>query len=236
MLGRNPCPYSAFPGNCAYVVYQDYAISGGAQPDFGQSIALDLQIKNVGTVTANNVTATLSTDCDYITLTDATETIPSLDGGATATLAEAFAMDIADNVPNMTKADFTLTCTDGTDTWESKFAIRLYAPEFAVLGTVIDDNDGNGHVDPGETVTAHITVKNAGMSAAPETMLTSSATCPRSPSSRATSRKAPWMLMRSSLPTSSSHSLRQLSWVRPTKSASTSPQAPIPLMVASSSP
>ncbi len=164
-------PLISIPGNCAYVVYDNYAISGGAQPDFGTSIALDLQIKNVGTLTANNVTATLSTDCDYITLTDATETIPSLDGGATATLAEAFAMDIADNVPNMTKADFTLTCTDGTDTWESKFAIRLYAPEFTVLGTVIDDNDGNGHVDPGETVTAHITVKNAGMAAAPETML-----------------------------------------------------------------
>lgn len=164
-------PLISIPGNCAYVVYDNYAISGGAQPDFGSSIALDLQIKNVGTLTANNVTVTLSTDCDYITLTDATETIPSLDGGATATLAEAFAMDIADNVPNMTKADFTLTCTDGTDTWESKFAIRLYAPEFTVLGTVIDDNDGNGHVDPGETVTAHITVKNAGMAAAPETML-----------------------------------------------------------------
>ena len=164
-------PVLSIPGNCAYVVYDNYAISGGAQPDFGTSIALDLQIKNVGTLTANNVTATLSTDCDYITLTDATETIPSLDGGATATLAEAFAMDIANNVPNMTKADFTLTCTDGTDIWESKFAIRLYAPEFAVLGTVIDDNDGNGHVDPGETVTAHITVKNAGMAAAQETML-----------------------------------------------------------------
>ena len=164
-------PILSLPGDCAYVVYNNYAISGGAQPDFGQSIALDLQIKNVGTVNANNVTATLSTDCDYITLTDATETIPSLDGGATATLAEAFAMDIADDVPNMMKADFILTCTDGVDTWESKFAIRLQAPEFTVVGTVIEDGDGNGHVDPGETVTAHITVKNAGMAAAPETVL-----------------------------------------------------------------
>ena len=164
-------PVLSIPGNCAYIVYQDYAISGGAQPDFGTSIALDMQLKNVGTVTANNITATLSTDCDYITITDATETIASIAGGATINLAEAFAMDIADNVPNMTKADFTLTCTDGNDTWESKFAIRLYAPDFAVLGTVIEDSDGNGHVDPGETVTAHITVKNAGMAAAPETML-----------------------------------------------------------------
>ena len=161
----------SIPGNCAYVVYQDYAISDGAQPDFGQNIALDMQIKNVGTLTANNITATLSTDCDYITLTDATETIPSLEGGVTATLAEAFAMDIADDVPNMMKADFVLTCTDGVETWESKFAIRLYAPEFAVVSTVIEDGDGNGRIDPGETVTAHITVKNAGMAAAPNTLL-----------------------------------------------------------------
>ena len=161
----------SIPGNCAYIVYQDYAISGGAQPDYSTSIALDMQLKNVGTVTANNITATLSTDCDYITITDATETVASITGGATINLAEAFAMDIADDVPNMMKADFVLTCTDGVDTWESKFAIRLQAPEFTVVGTVIEDGDGNGHIDPGETVTAHITVKNTGMADAPETLL-----------------------------------------------------------------
>ncbi|MBR3426915.1 MAG: T9SS type A sorting domain-containing protein [Bacteroidales bacterium] len=164
-------PVLSLPGNCAYVIYNDYEISGGAQPDYGQSIALDMQIKNVGTVTANNVTATLSTDCDYITLTDATETIASIEGGATINLAEAFAMDIADDVPNLMKADFNLSCTDGTDTWESKFAIRLHAPEFAVVGTDLEDGDGNGQIDPGETVTAHITVKNAGLAAAPDTRL-----------------------------------------------------------------
>ena len=164
-------PVLSLPGNCAYVIYNDYEISSGAQPDYGQSIALDMQIKNVGTVTANNVTATLSTDCDYITLTDATETIASIEGGATINLGEAFAMDIADDVPNLMKADFNLSCTDGTDTWESKFAIRLHAPEFAVVGTDLEDGDGNGQIDPGETVTAHITVKNAGLAAAPETRL-----------------------------------------------------------------
>jgi len=163
-------PVLTLPGNCAYIIYDSYEISNGAQPDFGQSIALDMQFRNVGTVTASNVTATLSTECEYLTLTDATETIESIEGGATVTLEQAFAFDIADDVPNMTQASFTLTCTDGTDTWESSFNLPLYAPEFAVVGTVIEDGDGNGHVDPGETVTAHITVKNAGMATAPETL------------------------------------------------------------------
>ena len=165
----------SLPGNCAYVIYDSYEISNGAQPDFGQSIALDMQIKNVGTVTANNVTATLGTDCDYLTLTDDTETIATIEGGATINLAEAFAMDIADNVPNRTKAEFTLTCTDGTDTWESKFSLYLQAPEFALISAVIEDEGGDGNVDPGETVTVHFTAQNAGLATAPNTMF--SITC-----------------------------------------------------------
>ena len=162
-------PVLSLPGNCAYVIYDNYEISGGASPDFGQSIALDMQIKNVGVLVASNVTATLSTDCDYITFTDDTEIIPTIEGGATVNLAEAFAMDIAENVPNLMKADFVLTCTDGFDTWESKFAIRLYAPEFTMVDNVIEDSDGDGQINPSETVTAHITFKNAGMADAPDT-------------------------------------------------------------------
>ena len=164
-------PVMSLPSNCAYVIYDSHVISGGAQPDFGQQIALDLQVKNVGNVTAHNVSVYLSTECPYITPSNSFEVIPTLEGSATVTLYNAFPMYIADDVPNRTKADFILTCTDGTDTWESKFTIILQAPEFAVVGTVIEDSDGNGHVDPGETVTAHITVKNAGMAAAPNTRL-----------------------------------------------------------------
>ena len=162
-------PVISLPGNCAYIIYDNYEISNGAQPDFGHSIQLDMQLKNVGTVTANNITATLSTDCDYITLTDATETIATIVGGETINIAQAFAMDIANDVPNLMKADFVLTCTDGTDTWESKFSIRLQAPEFAVVSKILEDADGNGQINPGETVTAHITVMNTGLSAAPNT-------------------------------------------------------------------
>ena len=160
-------PVISMPGNCAYIVYNDYEINGGAQPNFGTNIQLDMKIKNVGTITANNVVATLATDCDYIEFTDNTENIATLEGGATINIENAFAMNIADDVPNLTKADFVLTCTDGTDTWESKFSIRLFAPEFVMVGTTLED--GNGQIEPGETMTAHITMKNAGRAAAPNT-------------------------------------------------------------------
>ena len=162
-------PVLCLPGDCSYLVYDGYEISGGAQPDFGQSIQLNVQLKNVGVVAANNVTAILRTDCDYITITDANETIDRIEGGAIVNLDNAFTMDIADDVPNLMKADFDLTCTDGTDTWVSRFAIRLHAPEFSFVGTVIEDSNGDGHVDSGEAAIAHVTVKNTGLATAPET-------------------------------------------------------------------
>ena len=162
-------PVTSLPSNCAYVIYNSHVISDGAQPDFGQHIALDLQVKNVGNVTANNVAVYLTTECPYITPSNSFEVIPTIEGGAIVTLYNAFPMIIADDVPNMTKASFILTCTDGNNTWESNFTIILQAPAFVVVGTNIEDSDGNGNVDPGETVTAHITVKNAGMAAAPNT-------------------------------------------------------------------
>ena len=164
-------PVISLPGNCSYVVYNSHVINGDAQPDFGQTIALDLQVKNVGTVTAHNVSVYLNTECPYITPSNSFEVIPTIEGGATVTLNNVFPMYIADDVPNKTKAEFLLTCTDGTDTWESRFFITLQAPEFTVVSTLIEDSDSNGNIDPGETITAHITVKNAGMAAAPNTRL-----------------------------------------------------------------
>ena len=159
----------SYPTNSPYVVYDAYEISNGAQPDFGQDIQLDMSFKNLGSVAAHNVTATLSTECEYITVTDDTEIIPYIDNALTVTIENAYALSIADNVPNNTLAEFALTCTQGDDVWESKFSMYLQAPQFAVVGTIIEDSDGNGKVDPGETVTAHITVKNIGMAAAPNT-------------------------------------------------------------------
>ena len=164
-------PVNSLPSNCAYVIYNSHVISGGAQPDFGQHIALDLQVKNMGNVTANNVMVYLNTECPYITPSNSVEVIPTIEGGAIVTLYNAFPMIIADNVPNMTKAGFILTCSDGNETWESRFTIILQAPEFVVVGTDIEDSNGNGYIDPGETVTAHITAKNAGLAAAPNTRL-----------------------------------------------------------------
>lgn len=160
----------SLPGDCAYVIYNNYSINdgGNGQADFGESFTFNMDVKNVGTVATSNVTATLSTESEYITITDAEASIANIGGNEIVSIADAFSVTVSDNVPDMTNVLFLLTCNDGTDTWTSKFNIKLHAPSFTFTEMSIDDASGNnnGDVDPGETVTVHFRGMNAGSSAA----------------------------------------------------------------------
>ena len=162
-------PVISLPDNCAYVIMESYEISNGALPDFGSNIHFDAHFKNIGTVTTNNVFASISTDCEYVNVTDGEVFVGTIWGNEIVNIPEAFAINISDAVPNNTVAAFTVVCHDDNDAWESKFNLRFNAPEFAVVSKTLEDANGNGQVEPGETVTAHIVVKNEGSCAAPNT-------------------------------------------------------------------
>ena len=165
-------PVISIPGNCAYIIYDNCEVhDDNGQADFGENVTLNMQFKNVGTVASGTVTATLTTDNEYVTIVDGTETLSSIGGSATLNIEDAFGISISDAVPDGTKALFMLSCTDGTDTWQSNFSLTLCAPRLSIVNVVIDDSEGNnnGCVDPGETITLHITAQNTGMSDAPGT-------------------------------------------------------------------
>lgn len=193
VTGANAWPQTlegmTIPTNAAYVVYDNYTLADDAngQADFGEAITLNVSFKNVGSLPADNVTATLSTDSPYLTFANNTTTLAHIDAEQSITLEGAFALSVSDSVPDLTNAKLFLTCTDGTDTWSSKFNLKLHAPAFAITGMVIDDTQGNqnGGVDPGETITVHFTGINNGSSAAPATFFQvynslADITCPES--------------------------------------------------------
>lgn len=167
-------PIITLPGDCAYVAYNSFTINDeNGQADFGETISLSMQFKNLGSVSTSNVTATISTDSDFISISDDSATIANIDGGETVDIENAFTIIVSDVVPNDTKAQFILTCTDETNIWTSKFEMRLFSPVFDISNITLDDSDGNnnGCLDPGETVTLHISAKNIGGSFAPNTTL-----------------------------------------------------------------
>jgi hypothetical protein len=134
-------------------------------PDYDESGYLDVTFENVGTDPATGVTATLTTTSEDITITDNTEYISSLTPGASVTIDNAYALSINNGIIDGTQAEFTITMTDGNDTWTKNFNLTLNAPELEFGNISISDpspGDNDGNLDPGETITITIPLNNNG--------------------------------------------------------------------------
>ena len=117
-------PCAAMTG--AYVALDSYELSGG-QANYGETVDMTVTLKNVGTLASGAITATLSTENEYVNVLSSTISAAALDPEATATV-EGLQFEVAANVPDKTKAQFVLSVTDGTDTWEANVNITLHAP------------------------------------------------------------------------------------------------------------
>lgn len=160
------------PAEEPYLVYNNHSIydlAGGNGNDLaeaGESIVLGMQVKNIGGVEAIDITAEITTDDPFVTLTDATEiysTIPPDNG--TTNIGDAFAFDLATDVPDNHDVLFTLTLTDSySGEWIDDFALTVYAADLNVESVEINDPSGNNdnYADPGETVELIINISNQG--------------------------------------------------------------------------
>lgn len=158
--------------NCAHVLFDNYSLNDlDGQVDFSESHTLNVGFRNVGNLNAGNVTATLNCDAPYITITQGQATVGTVNTHETETIDNAFAITVSDDVPDQTNVTFTLTCTDGSETWTSIFDMTLNAPNFGPIATVLEEveGNGNGHADLGETITLHFIGKNTGHSLSPNT-------------------------------------------------------------------
>ncbi len=158
----------AVPSDTPYVVYDSYSLNGGAQMEFNGEYSFNMTLRNVGSVNANNVTATIACDSEYVTFNETTVTLGDVAGSQSVTLDNAFAFTVSDNVPDNTVVRFDITCTDGTDTWESHFNTRIYAPLFDMVSFVVDVP--GDILNPGDSGVVHFTLQNKGGAAAPAAM------------------------------------------------------------------
>ena len=146
------------------VAFDDAAGNNNGNVDFGEDILLDVSLKNLGIETASNLSVSLAAEEPSVSITDATETCPDLSPDETTTLTGAFAFTVADLVEDGYSVPFTLTVSDGTDTWESLFNVILHAPVLTFDSFTINDASGNnnGKLDPGETANIFVTLYNQG--------------------------------------------------------------------------
>ncbi len=148
-----------------YVTVNNYTVSttnGDDVVEYGESANISVDFKNVGTETATNVVATISTNDTYVTITDNTEDLGSLTADQIISVADAFAFTVANDVPDNHQIDFTVTITGAGDlVWESSLSITAYAPVLSIDHVTVIDGE-NGRLDPGETADIKVTLHNSG--------------------------------------------------------------------------
>lgn len=149
----------------AYVLLDEIEIddsdgNGNGMVDFGEYIALNVTLENLGSQTASNISASITATDEYLTLETTSFDWPDIGAGNTATEDAAFAFTVDEWIPDQHAVMFELEVTDGTDTWISNFQVVLNAPVLLIGSYTIDDSngDGNGRLDPGEN--ADILVPN----------------------------------------------------------------------------
>ena len=142
VMGYNKVTYigtiEVVPAEGAYITVNDYAMSGPA--NYGETVDMSVEVKNVGVETANNIAVTLSTENEYITITSAQGSVASLSAGATATV-EGFQFEVAADAPDGAIAQIDATMTDGTDTWTGKIMTVLHAPIVTTESVVISNTN-----------------------------------------------------------------------------------------------
>ncbi|RLD80834.1 MAG: hypothetical protein DRJ15_06030 [Bacteroidetes bacterium] len=155
----------------AYIALNDYTTNdptgnNNGLVDYGETIALDVILENLGSSDATDVSATLSTTDPLITITDDAQDWGTIAGNSTSTQLSAYAFDVAAHVPDQHLASFELNITGtGKEEWSSTFSVLLNAPVFALSAAIVDDSqsgNGNGRLDAGETADIILPVLNAG--------------------------------------------------------------------------
>jgi len=158
------------PPTGPYVVRQSIEINDVAGNNNGimetsEAILATLTVENVGVETAENVTVTLQTTDEFVTVTDDSEFYGDIEANTTAFVVDGFAWDVADNIPDLHNVNFEVSATDGNDTWVSYIGVQGHAPSLEIGTMTIDDSgqgNNNGRLDPGETVDIYFEAFNNG--------------------------------------------------------------------------
>lgn len=168
------------PPGGAYVIVNECIVddsdgNNNGQADYSETIMLDIAVENVGSDDALGVDALINTSDPYITILNDSYTYGDVLAGAIVPGENAFEIQIADDIPDMYTALFSIVFTDDSDaTWTGTMTIILHAPVLTVQGFVIDDSNGNnnGRLDPGENADIIVPNTNEGSSDALNAMAT----------------------------------------------------------------
>jgi len=155
-----------------FVVYEHTIIldeNENAMLEPGELADLTIALGNNGLSTANNVSATLSSNDPYATILSAESNFGNIGSFGTANSIDYYGIEIASNCPGGHVLDLTLRVRADNGSWIYNVPLTVHLPalEFGDLTVLDASGNNNGILDPGETAFFDIILNNVGGVASP---------------------------------------------------------------------
>lgn len=147
--------------------------------DYGDTVLLNVTLKNMGTVMANNVSATLANQGAHTSIINNSHVFGAIAASDSSTVAGAFRVAVSAAVPDQTTNTYAVNITDGTDNWTSYYTLLMNAPKLQNQLVTINDAgsaNANNALDVDESATLNVPVLNTGHANCGATTVTLSTT------------------------------------------------------------
>ena len=130
----------------------------------GESVMMDLTMENITDEPVSNVSIVLSTEDANVTITDNAVDFPTFAANETLTVENAFAFTANENVPANEKIRFNLEVSvNGEVTGNFNVNVMVYGYRLEYGTTVVmNDDNGDGLLNPGESADLRILIDNMG--------------------------------------------------------------------------
>ncbi len=142
-------------------------VAADERPLNGSVVDLNIGLKNNGGSQAREITTTLTTNDQYVTILQGLSNYPDIDTGEREYNRQPFSVEIAENAPHKHKAKFMIDIeAQGGQEWQDSLSIELEAPSLTVKAPFVYDplpgGNENGLLDPGEEAIIYMPLANTG--------------------------------------------------------------------------
>ena len=130
----------------------------------GESVTFDFTLTNDSNIALDGATMVLTAESEYVTLTNGTATLPHFNAHQTRTVNDIFSFTLSENAPATNYVSFLAEAfVNGESLGITRFNVMVYGSVLSFEEvSVLNDNNNNGALDPGETANLHVIVSNNG--------------------------------------------------------------------------
>lgn len=153
--------------NLSSSAINDVSGNNNGNADFGETFYLRLKIGNLGMEGISNLTASISSDSEWITISNGTALIPSIPGRSEVTIDNTLQLTLDENIPDQGIVTIDLALKDNITEKKYRIDIKVHAPRLEIINCIIDDSllgNNNAAAEPGESFTLVFQVRNLGTS------------------------------------------------------------------------